>query len=756
MWIPALYYQAGRSDYGVQYIVIHATDGSRTSGAVREFQTMKPNAEDRASSHYIIANGVGYPEHEAYEEGQVIQMVRDADTAYGIAIWPVGTLGAKHTGAIHNCNSISIELAGLPNDSGWCTEKMYEATAGLVRSLADKYGIPFTRDHILGHDEVGQTCSPPITTRFDPCGATGQCTFDWDHLMSLVTQASASESQPTVSSESSGGLLAWYSFDGNLKDRSGNGNDGTASGAVDFAPGRIGQALKLGGVSRPGYVRVPASSRLSVTSKMTLSFFLRVDGTVGESHVGGAAAAGEPQCIIAKSGDRAGWYCFLSSYPVPSDVTVRFGDRFYYGGEPFVPFAAGDTVGTGAFVDARYPITTGQWASIAIVYDAGRVTHYVDGVKVASATLLPDGLAAANAEDLYIGISNCAQIYPSHPLVYPLDGAIDELRIYNRALSPGEVAAVAHSAVETAGTPTPAPSVPDLVIANLTYGPTSSHKDDTVTFSVTVRNQGASDAGSFHVRLAGTAAYTGASVSALAAGASVTVSLSLQLSQNSETFAVAVDDLGQVAETSEANNTAQTTVVAGSGSSSQVARSVFCVEQGGFNYCGRLDYGYSAQWLQNRATNEIHLADAKKAGSLESIGAVDFDRIEIRLRVWSCYTDASARLIIDNIEVLLDSTGQAIASDDMEGNVLQRWGQWEWSGGGDLLAVISPDDQSQALQVYVPSGVNAYCAGVWAVRSFTLPFTVSTSNVSLKLLVGAEGLGTYHEGFFEIRLYKGR
>ncbi|MCX6092596.1 MAG: hypothetical protein NTX23_07000, partial [Candidatus Bipolaricaulota bacterium] len=163
---------------------------------------------------------------------------------------------------------------------------------------------------------------------------------------------------------------------------------------------------------------------------------------------------------------------------------------------------------------------------------------------------------------------------------------------------------------------------------------------------------------------------------------------------------------------------------------------------------------HSGQWLQNRATNEIHLADAKKAGSLESIGAVDFNRIEIRLRVWSCYSDASARLTADNIEVLLGSTGQVIASDDMEGSVLQRWEQWEWSRGGDLMAVISPDDQSHALQMYVPNGVNASCAGVWAVRTFNLPFTVNTSNVDLRLFIGAEGSGNYHEGFFEVRLYK--
>ncbi|MGD9676249.1 MAG: VWA domain-containing protein, partial [Candidatus Bipolaricaulia bacterium] len=174
----------------IPYNIIPATDGQRTSGTIEEFTS----GRKRASAHNVVANGIGYPATEKYKAGQVVQMVRDRDTAYGIPIWPSGTRGAKYTGVIHNYNAIHIELAGQPNLEGWCTDKMYEAAARLVRHLADTYGVPHDRAHILGHDELG------AGTHVDPCGEKpSQCTFAWDYLMWLVERMPGAVAQPRPS-----------------------------------------------------------------------------------------------------------------------------------------------------------------------------------------------------------------------------------------------------------------------------------------------------------------------------------------------------------------------------------------------------------------------------------------------------------------------------------------------------------------------------------------------------------------------------
>ena len=106
------------------------------------------------------------------------------------------------------------------------------------------------------------------------------------------------------------------------------------------------------------------------------------------------------------------------------------------------------------------------------------------------------------------------------------------------------------------------PAVPDLVIQSLTASPTSPTLGQSVTFTVVVRNAGTASAGQFRVRLTGTAASTTAIVSSLSAGATRTLSLVLPLSTSPETFTATADDLGQVAESNEGNNTQSLTVTA--------------------------------------------------------------------------------------------------------------------------------------------------------------------------------------------------
>ena len=98
------------------------------------------------------------------------------------------------------------------------------------------------------------------------------------------------------------------------------------------------------------------------------------------------------------------------------------------------------------------------------MFDSGESREYIDGVEVAHALLGPSTLAAANSEDLYIGAQKGDLATPGKAWLYPLDGAIDDLRIYNRALSADEVSALASSAPPVpsvaAAPAAPTPSTP--------------------------------------------------------------------------------------------------------------------------------------------------------------------------------------------------------------------------------------------------------------------------------------------------------
>jgi|GEM_PF-5657586 len=195
-----------QQNYSVQYIVIHGTDGDRTDGAITEFLTNR-----NKSTHYVVANG----RDPIYSEGQIIQMVQDEDTAWTLGIWPTNSVGDT-TGPVHHFNSINIEIAGRPNQAGWCTEKMYQSTAALVRLLCQKHGVPMDRVHILGHDECGLMASPK-KAKADPCGnVLGRCTFDWDLFMQLVGGVEPAARTATVLVMDTSGSMG-YRWQGGVK-----------------------------------------------------------------------------------------------------------------------------------------------------------------------------------------------------------------------------------------------------------------------------------------------------------------------------------------------------------------------------------------------------------------------------------------------------------------------------------------------------------------------------------------------------------
>ena len=149
LWVPASSsnYSAGRSA-AISSIVVHVTQGSY-AGSISWFQ----NPEAQVSAHYVIRSS----------DGEITQMVREADTAWH----------ARDA----NSSSVGIEHEGYVDDPAWFTDVMYRSSAALAANIADDNGIPKDREHIVGHSEV------PGNDHTDP-GAN----WDWDLYMSYVNE----------------------------------------------------------------------------------------------------------------------------------------------------------------------------------------------------------------------------------------------------------------------------------------------------------------------------------------------------------------------------------------------------------------------------------------------------------------------------------------------------------------------------------------------------------------------------------------
>jgi N-acetyl-anhydromuramyl-L-alanine amidase AmpD len=167
-FIPAAYAQTS-SGYGnydlanrpasgpsVRYIVIHDAEGSY-QGTVNVFQ----DPSFGASTHYVIRSS----------DGHIAQMVENKHVGWHAGNWYI------------NGNAIGIEHEGFAiAGATWYSEQMYQASAALVRYLADTYHIPLDRAHIIGHDDIpGPLSSYQAGMHWDPGPF-----WDWAHYMDLI------------------------------------------------------------------------------------------------------------------------------------------------------------------------------------------------------------------------------------------------------------------------------------------------------------------------------------------------------------------------------------------------------------------------------------------------------------------------------------------------------------------------------------------------------------------------------------------
>ena len=196
------------------------------------------------------------------------------------------------------------------------------------------------------------------------------------------------------------GLVAAYGFEegggASVSDVSGNGHTGAISGASWTAQGRYGGALSFNGSSN--LVTVGASPLLNLASGMTL-----------EAWINPTAASGTRDVLI-KEGTNLDLYNLYAR-----NWRGRPESNVYAGGANRV--AEGAT------------LPTNTWSHLAGTYDGTTLRLYVNGVQVASAAY--SGTIGTSSGPLRIGGNSLWGEY--------FQGAIDEVRIYNRALTALEI-----------------------------------------------------------------------------------------------------------------------------------------------------------------------------------------------------------------------------------------------------------------------------------------------------------------------------
>ncbi len=211
------------------------------------------------------------------------------------------------------------------------------------------------------------------------------------------------------------GLIVWLKLDEGAgafaTDSSGSNNAGTLQGG-DWILGRFGNAVDLINPSQnnfePDWIEIAPAENQNLNNEVTLAAWVKpVQLTNGSG-------------IITKGEN-------ITSYAMrlTDSGQVRFTANF---GEPFGWQGAGDW-------DSFTTIGTDEWHHIAVTYDGTNIRFFLDGVKDDNKPAV-DLLFGRATQPIFIG----ADLPDDDQL---LDGAVDDIRIYNRALSTGEIESLA-------------------------------------------------------------------------------------------------------------------------------------------------------------------------------------------------------------------------------------------------------------------------------------------------------------------------
>jgi hypothetical protein len=313
-------------------------------------------------------------------------------------VWSFTTLGSPYKSTNPNPANNATEIS-LSSDLSW--------TAGLGATSHDVY---------FGTSSPGTFCGNQTGTTYDPGILTDGKTYYWriDEKNAAGTTTGDVWSFTTWVDPN---LVSRWEFDegdGTTAYDSAGDNNGTLVGDPCWVSGKVGNyALDFDG--NGDYVQVPDDNSLTPSDALTISAWIYIN----------EISWSDRTAIVCKyyssggSKDRA-YIVELGKNGEPDNSTVCISVS-----QTTNPFNGKQTCGT-------TQLQAGQWYHIATTFEPDHQEVYVDGIEETddTDTAIADFIAN-NDQPLYIGFNKEENTY--------FDGTIDDVRIYNRALSAGDI-----------------------------------------------------------------------------------------------------------------------------------------------------------------------------------------------------------------------------------------------------------------------------------------------------------------------------
>ena len=213
--------------------------------------------------------------------------------------------------------------------------------------------------------------------------------------------------------ESDDSLILYFSFDeldGDMTiDHSQYGNNGNINGAPELVDGKFGKALKFNGTS--DWIEVPHDPVLTVTESVTVMAWINAERHMGPNNQ-------RWQGILAKGNSPRSYSFYTES---PSEC---------------MHFVAGG----GSVCQTKIPLN--EWQHVAAQLDSGTHRYWLNGENIYESGDKSPSPGAADTSNVFVGTT-------AEGANRRFLGLIDEVRIWNRALTEEEVIAEMESGYQS-------------------------------------------------------------------------------------------------------------------------------------------------------------------------------------------------------------------------------------------------------------------------------------------------------------------
>lgn len=230
-----------------------------------------------------------------------------------------------------------------------------------------------------------------------------------------ITTSGGSATGPTFMAPPTG-LVSWWQAEGNANDSIGTNHGATQNGAT-YTQGRVGQAFSLDGIN--DFIQMPDSDSLE-PNRYTLGAWFSPPTQ---------PAANTVRILVNKgtndgSWDRSGFVCDYRDQAGVKKISCNHVDA----SNNFQQLLVNKT------------LNNNQWYFITATYNGSQIEIFLDGISLGTLATAVDPNYVGNGQEFKIGAQAVLSGTAAH-----WQGAIDEVQIYNRALSSAEVLALYNS-----------------------------------------------------------------------------------------------------------------------------------------------------------------------------------------------------------------------------------------------------------------------------------------------------------------------